>query len=224
MAFELSRRLQFPKMMNNSENVLKSYGYLRQAEGKERALSWLEEAADGISHGVFAMMAFQEAEYDLVWEYLDDLPGGDTGEATWLFRAAGVLLTDDDDEHRRKKLDEHFAEEGSNWYYRLGRLLWAGEGEEGLIDDARTKKKRCEAAFWIGLKAQLDGDYAAASDWYHVSILTKASNNGEYHWSLDELFRWVSGDEAYTLRRLEREEPLETFTTDSREPQQRSER
>ncbi|MFW5968641.1 MAG: tetratricopeptide repeat protein, partial [Persicimonas sp.] len=224
MAFELSRRLEISNRMNASESVLRSYGYLREAEGADRAQRWLEEAAKGIPHGVFAMVAFQEGEYELLWEYLDELPEGDTGEATWLFRATGVLLTDDDDERRRKKLDEHFADEGSNWYYQLGRYMWTGEGEEDLIDGAGTTKKRCEAAFWLGLKAQLEGDYAAASDWYHVSILTEASNNGEYHWSVDELYRWVSGDEAYTLRRLERERPFATFATNSEDARQHSER
>ncbi len=207
-AFELSSRLRFQRIMLVAENAIKSYRYLKQAEGEQRARRWLGETAIAKRPGILGMMAYQEGQDELLWELLSDPPDNDNGHATWKFRAAAYHRAGKEHPERRRRLEEHYARQSSNWYHRLGKLVWSGEAKEALISDATSEKKQCEVAYWIGLKAQFDGDYAGASDWYHVALLTGASNNGEYHWAADELYGWVDSRHSYSLARLERDKPI----------------
>jgi hypothetical protein len=206
-AFELSKRLKFRSTMLVAENFMSSYTYLKAAEGKQRARQWLESSGALKRKYILSMMAFQEEHFDYLWEVVTDPPDTDVGHSVWLFRAAAYHKSGVADAERTRQLEDFYAEPSQNWYHRLGRYVWTGDGKEALLADATSAKKRCEVAYWMGLKAQLDGDYAAASDWYHVTALSGATNNGEYHWALDELHLWAHGRDNYSLARLQREEP-----------------
>jgi Tfp pilus assembly protein PilF len=207
-AFEVNRRVEHTKIMSSAEHVVRTYKHLAEARGEAQARQWLDKKAGRFPTGVMTMMVYQDGLDDLLWGYFGEPGNNDVGHSMWLFRAAAFLKSDDPDPDRRAQLEAYFSQDSSNWYFRLARLVWGDEPEDEMISDAKSKKKQCELAYWMGLRAQLDQDYAGASDWYHVTILTGASNNGEYHWALDELYGWVHGREDYTLARLEREKPL----------------
>ena len=47
-------------------------------------------------------------------------------------------------------------------------------------------------AYFIGFKAEAEGRYDDASDWYRVSVESGGPKIPEYHWAFARLFVWKS--------------------------------
>ena len=88
-------------------------------------------------------------------------------------------------------MNTYFSLPGLEEHYGiLGKYLLGMETEEGLLELATDDKRRCEYAYFIGFKAQAEGRYEDASDWYRIATETGLIPNGEYRWARRALMKW----------------------------------
>lgn len=195
--------------------LLHGYRYLKQWRGAPTALAWVRKAIPPQFLPFSTMISFDEGQYELLWDLIGD-PGKDEGgDFVWLLRAAAsVKLGAGKDPHRAELLN-HYDPGRRGWlqriwysvyspphsyYHTIGRYLLGLTTERKTLALATDPKKRCEIAYYIGLRAEGEGRYAEASDWFRVSSETGLANNGEYRWSYNTLYLWQK--EGESLARL----------------------
>jgi hypothetical protein len=71
------------------------------------------------------------------------------------------------------------------------------EDDDALLQIATAPDRRCEIAYYLGLRAWSERRYEDASDWFRVVLETGQRREGEYVWAMDALDGW-----AGTRRRL----------------------
>lgn len=59
-----------------------------------------------------------------------------------------------------------------------------------MAPSATDPKKRCEIAYYVGLRAQAERRYADASDWYRVTLETGQERNGNTAGRFPHSNRW----------------------------------
>jgi len=168
-----------------------SYECLKEWRGNEAALTWIVEHIPAQLAGQAAMFAYMENRYELLWDLFKERTGYDTDEFTWLLRAAAWLRQGKPDDQYTPMLRSHYQGTGKTYYFNIGQNLLGMLPEETLLPMARTDKQKCEFAYYLALRAESDGRFADASDWYRVCIETGLSLNGEYRWAYWALNRWA---------------------------------
>jgi lipoprotein NlpI len=125
----------------------------------------------------------------------------------WLFRAVAAQWSRS---IHADALKRHFAKPspnqglGSDRYYVLGRLVMGLENEEvGTSLRGTTPSTMCEAAFYLGARAQGLGKLDEAHDWYRVAVETSLPGENEYRFALSQLTLWSR--EGKSLARIAKE-------------------
>jgi hypothetical protein len=172
--------------------VLDGYRYLKASRGENAALSWIRKRIPLNMRNPSSMVIYRQKEYELLWKLIEDPEQGGHADYVWLLRAAAWKRKEKNLVQYKKELVEYFSKTNSSYYHRLGRLLLGLESVDNLLSVAKTPDKLCEAAYYTGLKAQSEGRYYDASDWYHIAIETGRKNMGEYRWAYDELYMWYT--------------------------------
>lgn len=232
LAFAMSSQLQW-NGIGNLELLLHSYGYLKEYMGKPHAVAWLRSKIPPPMLNPLSMIAYREKQYELMWDLIPDPGTGKDADFVWLMRAAASLRLGPGNDPHRNDLLAHYPvksegvldaisdkfsgitsyfgggkdtgkSNGYDGYYdKVGRFLCGLMTEEEVLKLATEPNRRCEIAYYIGLRAQCEGRYADASDWYRVAVETGLIKMGEYRWAYDTLYKWYTEDKS--LSRLESE-------------------
>jgi len=152
--------------------------------GKDGALSWLRSKIPAGRVNASARLIVEESaqdEFDLLWDLIPN-PQGPDSETVWLLRAATSLAREGKD-LRRGMLLRYYSQQGTSMEHTLGRFLIGQVSEKGLAALATSPARRCQAAFFLGLKAAAEGRSAESWEWYRVAIETKAEDCAEYTWA-----------------------------------------
>lgn len=189
LAFKMSRQLSWPGI-GNLVFLIHAYGNLKQWKGKEYALDWLRRRIPLNMRNPASMIIYRQKEYDLLWELITDPEKGAHADYVWLMRAAASAGTDTAGNPYHKRLIKYFRTDKSDYYHLIGRYLIGLATEKDLLALAQNKKALCEISYFIGFRAQKEGRYADASDWFRLSIETGLIKNGEYRWAYDSLYIW----------------------------------
>lgn len=197
LAFGMVSQLRWPGL-GQAEFWIDAYRHLKAWRGKEVALEWLRKQIPLAMLPATSMIMYENDRYELLWDLFDAAQGRDD-DFTWLMRASAAVKQAPDGK-QRTLLREHYATPTGNHYHAAGRFLSGLITEGDLLGLALDPKRRCELAYYVGLRAQGEGRYAEASDWYRVSVETGLANNGEYRWAHATLARWQS--EGKSLARL----------------------
>jgi lipoprotein NlpI len=99
---------------------------------------------------------------------------------------------DEPDEAQTQQLQAYYTRHTQNHYDIIGRYLLGMATDSEVTALMKDNKAICEVAYYLGLRAQSQGDYLTASHWYRVAIETGLINNGEYRWAYDQLYLWYS--------------------------------
>lgn len=166
------------------------YRSLRAWKGESEALDWLRKQIPVRLFDAWSTVAYDQEEFDLVWELAGDPGRGEHADFVWLMRAAAWVRQGARDDVRRRALADHYLDPAPGHYHALGRFLLGLETEPAVLALATDPKKRCEIAYYVGLRAQAERRYADASDWYRVTLETGQERNGEYRWAFSALNRW----------------------------------
>ena len=142
------------------------------------------------------MIAFGHAR-DEILRNIARPPEGDseTDQFVWLMFAATSLRTPPTPE-QSSALAARFSRVGDGFYHHLGRFLLGYEGPEQTLRMASSGKRACEASYYIGFKADRQGDLATAADWYRASVENGTPRDGEYRWASDRLAIWSNSNRS----------------------------
>lgn len=179
-----------------------AYRHLKAWQGRDAALAWLRTAVPNTLVDAVGTVAFDQDQLDLLWHFISE-PRGRHADFDWLLRAAATLrLGGPNEPPQREALLRHYRDRAPGHYHALGRFLLRLEPEDAVLALATDGKKRCEIAYYLGIRAEADRRYPDASDWYRVAVETGLVNNGEYRWAFNALYRWQSSGKS--LARLQR--------------------
>jgi len=178
--------------------LTEAYDYLKAWQGKEKALEWLRTAVppdmplalDAVAMAAGGVAGTGEKRYELLWAFIPLKPQHFGADFIWLLRAAVAARLGLSTDPHRDELLKYFGRPAVGPYHQIGRYLLGMISEAEVLSLATDGKKRCEVAYYLGVRAQAEGRYEDASDWYRVSIETGLNNNGEYVWAFETLAIW----------------------------------
>jgi hypothetical protein len=162
--------------------------FLSAARGPQASMDWLQRGVGGPLNFSRAIYLYDAEAIDALWTWP---PGPTDGEHSlvWLLRAAASMRDHGPASDRTRALRMHYAQENIDRYHMLGRMLLGLEKEETLLSFTPTSDAKCEVAFYLGLKAERDGRWVEAAEWYGVSVATQKENNAELRWARRALHR-----------------------------------
>ena len=198
---------QLAEPVQHQYAIVRHYNAIRSVKGETAAQALgrrlLRSAPPSLAQLVIAGHG-QEAP---LW-FLSEPPAPQARDLLWLFRAVAAQWNP-----RSVYVDalrRHFAKPspdkglGSDRYYVLGRLVMGLESEAvGTSLRGTTPSTSCEAAFYLGARAQGLGKLDEAHDWYRVAVETSLPGEAEYHFALTQLDIWSK--EGKSLARIAKE-------------------
>jgi hypothetical protein len=191
LAFKMLSQLRV-EGLDNLGFLFESYRHMKAWQGKPTALIWLRGKLGSARADSVSGFAFQEQEYDLLWDLIERPDETEHPEFTWMMRAAISLKQDPGNNHRRETVLEYYSKNRSTHYDAIARYLLGLATQEEVLALATDPDKRCEIAFYLGWRSQAEGRYQESSDWYRVAVETGLTRNGEYHWAYGRLYVWYT--------------------------------
>jgi tetratricopeptide (TPR) repeat protein len=188
-AFQMASQIRWPGQGGVEFNTI-AYQNLREVKGREAALAWLRPRVPANILNRASMVVFEVKRYELLWDLIEH-PEGDMADFVWVTRAAAAVRTGLAKDPNRGRLLEYYRRPVPGHYHVIGRFLLGLATEDEVLAQATDANRRCEVAFFIGLKAQAEGRYRDASDWYRVTVETSVSNYVEYRWAYHTLYTWL---------------------------------
>lgn len=197
LSFAMSNQLQSAGL-ERVVFLLQSFRSLKSYKGKQKALEWLRKAIPAGMLLPSSMVMYDEKEYELLWDIIADPGQRVEGSYVWLERAAASLQIGAAKDPHRNELLNHFSKAGTGLDETLGKFLVGMSTEKDVLSLIKTAKERCEVAYFLGLKAQSEGRYQDASDWYRIAVETGLIKNGECRWAHDMLYQWYTQGKSLT--------------------------
>ena len=168
--------------------ALRNLELVRAVKGDTAAETWGREQLRG-APAPYAAGAIAEHQEESVWLLPEPNPGPGL-DVMWLFRAVAAQWRPPS--RHLPALQQHFAAPGAERYYRFGRLVMGLEEEAtGTAMRGTTPSQACEAAFYLGARAQGLGKLEEAHDWYRAALETSLPGESEYRFALSQLTLWA---------------------------------
>jgi|GEM_PF-2738239 len=174
--------------------VTRHYDAIRAVKGDEAAQALGRKLLRSASPSLAKLVISEYADEAPLW-FLPMPPGPQDRDLQWLLRAVAAQRNP-----RSVYVDalrRHFAKPspgkglGADRYYVLGRLVMGLESEQvGTSLAGTTPSSSCEAAFYLGIRAQGLGKLEEAHDWYRVAAETSLPREAEHHFALGQLTVW----------------------------------
>jgi hypothetical protein len=172
-------------------NALKSYSYLKQYAGPEKAVNWLKEKVAIGSWIDAGMLFYDSGEYDLLWAADGEPLNSIANEYNWLLRAAAWAKGGRAEGEWRERLLAFFRRPGRIYYHQIGAFLMGLVPQKDLIAMAKSDKQKCEIAYYLGAECEGQGRLDEAARWYRVCTGTELDKNAEYRWAFRTTDTWL---------------------------------
>jgi hypothetical protein len=193
--------------LHQLQNDVLAYRCRKETMGRDQALAWLGSKVPLELRAPMVMFAFEQRLPELLWELpqpSESQPGSDS-DYLWAMRAATQLLA-------RQPLDprvtQHFEkEQRMDSYAAIGRYLTGFLDEKTVLTAATNSRHANEVAYFLGLKAAVEGRVADAIVWYRASVETQEVRSLEYRLAKIELHRYSSSGKS--LRSFAAERPAQ---------------
>ena len=197
---------QLEDPVQRQHDVVRHYNAIKAVKGEEAAQALGRQVLRSASPSI-ASLALAGHSAAPLW-LLPEPPSPQARDLLWLFRAVAARW--DSRSVYVDALERHFGKSspdrglGSDRYYVLGRLVMGLESEEvGTSLRGTTPSTSCEAAFYLGARAQGLGKLDEAHDWYRVAVETSLPREAEYHFAMSQLGLWSGQEES--LARIAKE-------------------
>ena len=203
LATRMIEPLEFSRYRKLNAQI-RSYGYLKKAKGDEAAFAWLNAQIPKEMRGPLSMIAYEEDQHDLMWSMIENPEEGEFPEFNWALRVCAYLKQGKKNDKHYHELKKHYEiHQSGDRYFIIGRYLLGMADESEVLALITNKKTECEVSYYIGLIAQLNGDYENATKWYRISMETGLNNNGEYGWSMFQLHRWRDKGKSLNVQKAQ---------------------
>jgi hypothetical protein len=198
---------QLAEPVQHQYAIVRHYGAIRSVKGDDAAQALGRKLLRSASPSLAQLVMAGHSQEAPLW-FLTEPPAPQARDLLWLFRAVAAQW------HPRSvyvdALKRHFAKPspdkglGSDRYYVLGRLVMGLESEAvGTSLRGTTPSTSCEAAFYLGARAQGLGKLDDAHDWYRVALETSLPREAEFRFALSQLDIWSK--EGKSLARIAKE-------------------
>ncbi|MCZ6856559.1 MAG: hypothetical protein O7F70_01035 [Gemmatimonadetes bacterium] len=198
LAFALQSQLPVGNGRYTLRFPIVAYRYLGSQGDRDAALRWLRPKLPNVSKAALGFEIFSEGDDELLWDLITRPDVDRYAESIWLTRAAAYVRAPSPRPAWRRSLAAHYARGGDDDYFLMGRYLMDLVGEETMFSIATTPQRRCEVAYYLGIKAQAEGRYEDAHDWFQVARATGRSQDFEFLWARDVLDAWNDRDRSLT--------------------------
>jgi hypothetical protein len=177
-----------------------AYIYRKHWTNEQDAMEWLREVVDRKFYQPLSQVAYDQKCYELLWDFIPVTPPpGQCEECVWLSRAAAYLSTHSSNNEHLQTMKEYFSSSKNTIYFQFGRYLLDLIQEKDLFPFVKTPKDRCLLGYYCGLKAQAEGRYYDASDWFRVSIETRRDVTSSYKWAYRQLQSWNTANRTLDI-------------------------
>jgi hypothetical protein len=171
--------------------LITAYQYATEFMEEEEALKWLKRNTPAYLHPPMSMIAFGLGEYQLPWKWPVTIKSKSGIAYDWLMKTACALMDGHEKHPHWHELKGYYAKDGLSHYHHLGRYLTGQAPIEELYKLMDMPARKCEIAFFIGLKYEALGDLYKAGQWYRICLETGLERNLEYVWAHERLNRWA---------------------------------
>jgi tetratricopeptide (TPR) repeat protein len=180
--------------MENLEKIVEISKIMGTWKGDEAAaFDYLQKSVPPKMHGPLTSVLFKQGLFDPILKILrepDAFPQK-YREFLWLQKLMAWLALGKTPDSLAREFEAHYDGADSPDYYKaVGRFMLGKISQDTLLKRIRTRKQRCEFAYYIGFSQRVIDNFTEATHWYHLCRETLLSNNGEYHWASNELFWW----------------------------------
>jgi len=180
-----------PNRAHHIGRLVNAYSMLRAWKGETAAADWLRPQLKPEESPTLAAMATELGEEPLLWSVASESGSPGDVEKLWTRRAASA--------RRTKSLHAKLAEVrahyettpgGGGYWNVIGRYL------AGLADDAtvaalaRDPRSSAEVAFYMGARAEGEGRYDDANDFYRCALEANVKDTPELAQARATLSRW----------------------------------
>jgi hypothetical protein len=182
LAFELIQRVS-SHGLEQVELALLGYRYASDAGEAERGLESLRARVPAGMESALPQIAFDQREYELMW---DEMPSSFTADEvrwTWLLRAMAWAAEGGHDAARRAELEAALATGAGDRVVDSARLLLDLAPEEPILSRAMAQRDICETAFMFGLKRLAAGEVEEGERWLQVALGSGDYRIGEWRWA-----------------------------------------
>lgn len=147
------------------DGYLWAYRFRKLGRGADAANEWFRsEVVRSKSASWVGDTAFDSREFELLWL----LPASNE---VWMLRAQAAAFEGGVEEARQKQLIEHFRDPKTPEPDALyGRYLLGLETDDRLFESATDARRRCDAAFLLGMRAVGEKRLEDACDWFRVCL------------------------------------------------------
>jgi len=192
LAFTVASQLE-AQGLEHLQHRITAYRAMKAWRGEALALSWLRGNVHAELLELLAAMAFDGGADEVVFALAPSPTRRDEhAEFLWLMKAAAARRTPALREANRATLDARFGAAEGGVYHTMGRFLLGRATEAQMLALAKSVKRRCEVAFYLGLDAEMAGRREEASDWYRLAVQTGSTRDGEHRWAQARLAAWRS--------------------------------
>jgi hypothetical protein len=177
--------------LHQLQNDVWAYKCRKESIGREQALAWLGAKVPPELRAPMVMFAFERRLPELLWALPQpsESQQNDDSDYLWAMRATSQLLM-------REPLDarvlEHFQKETRmTSYAAIGRYMTGFIDEKTLLTAATNARHANEVAYFLALKAAMDGRPGDAIVWYRASVETHEVRSLEYKLAKSDLYRYM---------------------------------
>lgn len=199
LAFTLQSQLEATSAVGSLRHPINAYQYLRAWKGDSVALDWIRPRIPSRVLSDVSQVMFQEGAGELMWELVPNPETTRYPPGLWLMRAAAFVHAQDTDPARQTALMDYYGTPSGDDYVAMGRYLMGLESQDSLLALALTAERRCEIAYYIGLKAEGERRYRDAAAWYRLVLETGQTREYEYGLALDALSSWRNSARSLDL-------------------------
>jgi hypothetical protein len=192
-AYKTMSSLTGHKPIERILHKVKIYKLLSEWKGKKDADQYLKDNISPNERAPMMMILYEQGLFNAIIEQIgnpDDYEPKNR-EFMWLQYLIAWMAGSNRPEELEPRFLSHFEKNSSDSYHAIGRFLLGKLSESELLARIRTKKQKCEFAYYIGLSYRLKGDFRLATHWYHICLETLLYRNGEFHWAENELYWWA---------------------------------
>lgn len=152
---------------------VKSVGYkaLAKARGASAARDWLRKNTTPAEQDILAKQAFQDKDFDLLWD-LPDHPDRFKDEILKMRRAAALRYERTPNEERKTSLIAYSESRQKDEPAVYGLFLLGRIDRQHLFATIQNTYSLCGAAWLLGTAAAADGLYDEANGWFQVCLET----------------------------------------------------
>lgn len=171
--------------------MLFAFRELREADGLEAALAWLQHRVPVLTDPVI-ILAYSIGADDIVWDYPGQRVGRDKSFLWVLLRAAAYARAPQPRPERRELILEYCRHQPEGtWNSVYPRYLLGEIDERAVLAFATDRSAICTVAWLIGTRKASEGKVGEAADWFQVAMETGEQGQPPYSLSYELMAKWA---------------------------------